>query len=149
MKLHAFSKSILVPKLGGLYNTGVYVWNFYAFRNAAEDRCDGGIALKCTREMKFATTIWCDNSAAVTIAKTAVHPKRTRHIAAKYFKVRDLQKFGVVVVDYIPTSDNRADIFTKPLGYVLFWTHGKIIMGGVLPPLSERRVPTSDLDLIY
>ena len=73
----------------------------------------------------------------------------TRHIASKYFKVRDLQKFGVVVVDYIPTSDNRADIFTKPLGYVLFWTHGNIIMGGVLPPLSERQVPTSDLDLIY
>ena len=100
-------------------------------------------------EMKCATTIWCDNTSAVIISKNAVHPKRTRHIAAKYFKVRELQKHGVVLVAYIPTSDNRADIFTKSLGYVLFWEHGDFIMGGVLPPISDRHVPTSDLDLIY
>jgi hypothetical protein len=100
-------------------------------------------------ELKYATTIWCDNLAAINISKVAVHSKRTKHIAVKYFKIRLVQECGVIVVDYVNTSENCADIFTKPLGSNLFSKFSHLIMDGILPPISSKKVETRDLDSIY
>lgn len=51
----------------------------------------------------------------IPLAFNPVHDARTKHIAKKYHMVRMLVKYGVVVLDYIPTLRNIADVLTKPV----------------------------------
>ena len=41
--------------------------------------------------------------------------KRTRHINIRYFLITDRVKKGEVSIEYCPTGDMLADVFTKPL----------------------------------
>ena len=40
---------------------------------------------------------------------------KTKHIAIRYHFVRDLVEAKIVVIEYVPTSRQLADIFTKAL----------------------------------
>lgn len=62
------------------------------------------------------TTIWVDNQAAIAIAKNPVQQTKTKHYAIKLLFVRELVLNQEVVLTYIPTEENNADIFTKGLG---------------------------------
>jgi hypothetical protein len=41
--------------------------------------------------------------------------QHTRHIDRKLFKLREMRGAGIVKVQYIPTDENTADLFTKVL----------------------------------
>lgn len=41
--------------------------------------------------------------------------KRTKHIKVKYHYIRELIKSGIIQVDYKPTEEQVADLFTKGL----------------------------------
>ena len=41
--------------------------------------------------------------------------KGNKHIMNRYYFVKDYYKKGIINLKYIPTKDNLADIFTKPL----------------------------------
>ena len=41
--------------------------------------------------------------------------QRTKHIDIKYRFIQDEQKKGTIQLQYVPSEDNLADIFTKPL----------------------------------
>lgn len=56
-----------------------------------------------------------DNQAAIKIAKNPQDHKRTKHIQVKYHYVRDQIRDGVFMLQYVPTSDQLADLFTKGL----------------------------------
>jgi len=60
-----------------------------------------------------ATTIWEDNQATIQMSKNPVNHQRCRHIALKYFYIRDLVETGIVKLEYIRTEHQLADIFTK------------------------------------
>ena len=67
------------------------------------------------------TTIWVDNQGAIAIAtnnRGMTH--RTKHVAVRHFFVRQHVTGGDIVVPYIPTEENLADIFTKPCQPVIF-----------------------------
>jgi len=51
------------------------------------------------------------------MTKNAVFSARSKHIEARYFFIRELVQEGNMKAVYIPTEDNVADIFTKPLGH--------------------------------
>jgi hypothetical protein len=77
----------------------------------------------------FATTIWCDNKAAIDLSKNPVFHARTKHIGKVYHLVRDLQALGVVVTVFIGTSDNIADILTKPVSVKIMIHFDHFIFG--------------------
>jgi hypothetical protein len=69
-------------------------------------------------------TIMEDNQATIAIVNSDnKFSERTKHIGVKYFYARDQVINNEVVVKYVETDDQFADIFTKPLVGVLFCRH--------------------------
>ncbi|CAL8991938.1 unnamed protein product, partial [Prunus brigantina] len=66
-------------------------------------------------EQKSPTTIYCDNNSAIALARNPVFHGRTKHIHVKFHYIRDLVNDKVVEVQYCPTGEQIADIFTKGL----------------------------------
>ena len=71
------------------------------------------------RELGFAqdnpATVHCDNHAAIEISKDSKYHSRAKHIDIKFHHVRDRVETGEIVIPYVPTRDNFADVFTKAL----------------------------------
>jgi hypothetical protein len=59
--------------------------------------------------------IFCDNSSTIKLSKNPVLHGRTKHIDIKFHFLRDLVKEGVVELVHCGTSEQMADIMTKPL----------------------------------
>lgn len=70
-------------------------------------------------EMGIATgtfTIYEDNVPCISIAEEPREHQRSKHIDIKYMFLRDMIQAKKLRVKYVPTSEQLADIFTKPLG---------------------------------
>lgn len=59
--------------------------------------------------------IYSHNTAALSITTQKWSNGRTKHIQVRYHHIQLLPETGVIPVVYIPTSDQVADIFTKPV----------------------------------
>ena len=69
------------------------------------------------KDMNIATDdvlIHVDNQGTINLAKNPVNHQRSKHIDIKYHFIRSEIQAGTVKLEYIPTEDNIADIFTKP-----------------------------------
>ena len=60
--------------------------------------------------------IHCDNSSAIDISRNPVLHSRTKHIEVRHHFLRDNVSKGLIKLLFIPTENQIADIFTKPLG---------------------------------
>lgn len=60
-------------------------------------------------------TIHEDNQAAIVLTKDFKFSEKTKHMSTRYFYVREKIQDGTIKVIYVPTNDQLADIFTKPL----------------------------------
>lgn len=69
---------------------------------------------------RLKATLLCDNTAAVKVATDLHLTKRSHHVAREFHYVNEQIYDGTVEVIWIDTAHQRADIFTKPLGKVLF-----------------------------
>ena len=67
------------------------------------------------KELKDPIMIGIDNKGAVDMALDYRSGPRTKHIARRHLKIRELVAEAVVAVKRVATADNIADIFTKPL----------------------------------
>jgi hypothetical protein len=67
-----------------------------------------------------AITISSDNQGAIALSKDNKFHARTKHIDVRYHFIREAVEDGKVSVVYIPTDENPADIFTKPLAKAKF-----------------------------
>jgi len=56
-----------------------------------------------------------DNQACIEFANHNVHHAKSKHIQQRYHYTREVVKKGDIKLAYIPTSENPADIMTKPL----------------------------------
>ncbi|CAI7875773.1 unnamed protein product [Closterium sp. NIES-54] len=61
-------------------------------------------------------TLFCDNQSAIRIANKSGFANRTKHIALRYFFVKDEIEKGRLELSYCPTSEMAADYLTKKLG---------------------------------
>jgi hypothetical protein len=61
-----------------------------------------------------------DNQGAIALSSKRMVSKFTKHIALKWFFTRQCVEEGLIDIVYVPGTENTADIFTKPLGKVLF-----------------------------
>jgi hypothetical protein len=62
-----------------------------------------------------APLIWCDNTSALALASNPVFHGRTKHIEVDYHFVRENVVRGDLLLQFISTHDQLADIFTKAL----------------------------------
>ena len=89
--------------------------------------------------MSEPTVIWVDNSGAVATASRRESSKRSAHIDRRHLKVREWVLEGHLVVKYVKTDDNHADMFTKPLDSTAFWRHTNAIMADTSVPVAPAR----------
>ena len=74
------------------------------------------------------TTLFCDNQAAITLSNSQKHHQRTKHMNVRFHYLRDLVNDNVILMQWISTQFQQADLFTKPLGTQLFTQLRKLIM---------------------
>lgn len=64
--------------------------------------------------------LYCDNNAAKKLIGGEADPKRTKHIDVKFHFVKECRQNGLIDIKFVSTTDQIADILTKPLGKILF-----------------------------
>ena len=83
-------------------NEGVWMMEFIS---------DLGVIPSASDPMK----IFCENTAAIALAKESRFHKRTKHIKRRFNSIRDRVKEGDIGICKIHTDLNVADPLTKPL----------------------------------
>jgi len=64
--------------------------------------------------------LWCDSQSALALMHNPVTSARTKHIDVCHHLVRERVADGTLVVQYVGTAEQTADILTKPLGTIAF-----------------------------
>jgi hypothetical protein len=62
----------------------------------------------------------CDNTSAISVAKNPVLHSTTKYIEVRYHFLRYNVDKGKIALIHVPTHDQLADIFTKPLDQATF-----------------------------
>ena len=79
-----------------------------------------------------ATTLLCDNNAAITLSEDPAFYARVKHFDIRYHFLRERVQSGDISLFYVNTKDNIADIFTKPLDTTAF-TRLHVFLGLLSP----------------
>ena len=64
------------------------------------------------------TIIHCDNQSSIKLSVNPIFHDRSKHIEIPYHYVRDMVDRNSIKLEYICTTDQTADILTKPLSRV-------------------------------
>lgn len=94
----------------------------------------GAPALGCS-------TIWCDSASAISLSTNPVLHNTTKYVAVSFHFVQERVVDGSLVVRYVSTKDQQADILTKALQWEAFhhlrcklmWEIPISLRGGVKP----------------
>ena len=66
-------------------------------------------------KQRDASQLYTDSQATQAIANSEFPPRSAKHIEVRYHHVRELIRKNEIVLSYIPTESQPADILTKPL----------------------------------
>jgi hypothetical protein len=66
------------------------------------------------------TIIHCDNQSCVKLSENPVFHNKSKYTEIKYHYIIDMVQRKAVHVQYLPTHEQIADIFTKPLAWTKF-----------------------------
>ena len=84
------------------------------------------------------TVIYCDNQSCIKLSANPVFHDRSKHIDIRYHHIRDCVQRRIMLLSYIPTEDQDADILTKALTRSKFEYHRGRIGVADNPYLVER-----------
>ena len=59
--------------------------------------------------------IYCDNQGVIALAKDNKYHSHTKYIDLRYHFIREVVEDNIIRMEYIPTQENIADVFTKVL----------------------------------
>jgi hypothetical protein len=66
------------------------------------------------------TVIHCDNQRCIKLSENPVFHDRSKHIEMRYHYVGDMVQKNILSIQYVPTTEQTADILTKPLSLTKF-----------------------------
>ncbi|KAL1455732.1 hypothetical protein WDU94_009805 [Cyamophila willieti] len=69
------------------------------------------------------TVLLMDNQGAIKISQNYENSKRSKHIDVKYHFLKDSIQKKLIIIQYVDTKKNTADIMTKALGRCIFSIH--------------------------
>lgn len=75
----------------------------------------------------FISTIKCDNTAAIKVSKDLHLTKRSHHVAREFHFVNEQVHDGHLIIEWIDSPRQKADILTKALGHIIFGSLKKVI----------------------
>jgi hypothetical protein len=78
-------------------------------------------------ELRTPTLLFTDNAAARDHVRNNVKHQRTKHIDIKFHLIRHAFENGHIVVEHVPSREQRADILTKALPRVLHDHHIRLL----------------------
>ena len=84
------------------------------------------------------TMIHCDNQSCIKLSVNPMFHDKSKHIDIWYHHIRYCVQWKIVLLKYIPTKDQDADILTKALGKRKFEYHRGRIGVQDNPYLVER-----------
>ena len=70
--------------------------------------------------LSLAPVLWCDNVSTLALASNPIYHARTKHIEVDYHFIRKKVLNGDILIKFISTLDQVADIFTKGLYSSIF-----------------------------
>ena len=76
--------------------------------------------LNVLKDKNLPITIYEDNQSAIAIANNPVNHKRTKHFDIRYHYIRNEIRNKIIKLEYIPSNENLAGIFTKLTGKIIF-----------------------------
>ncbi|RVW48509.1 Retrovirus-related Pol polyprotein from transposon RE1 [Vitis vinifera] len=89
------------------------------FRAIAHGICEGMWLQRILKELEIISnstmTVLCDNKATISIAKNPVQHDRTKHVEIDRHFIKEKLEGGTIILMYIPSSRQTADILTKAL----------------------------------
>ena len=59
--------------------------------------------------------IKCNNTSAINLSKNPIQHSKTKHIEIRHYLIRDHVQNEDILLEFVPSKDQLADIFTKPL----------------------------------
>lgn len=71
-------------------------------------------------DISNASTLNLDSNSALLVAKNPEHQSTMKHVNRNYHWIRERVADGDIQLSHVPGTENVADIFTKPLGFVKF-----------------------------
>ena len=60
-------------------------------------------------------TIYYNNTSVINISKNPVQHSLTKHIEIQHHFIRELVEDGTLILKFIHTTDQKVNLFTKPL----------------------------------
>ena len=73
--------------------------------------------------------LYCDNQGSIALAKNPIQHQRSKHIDIRYHFVREMIKDDIMILQYVPTDENIADMFTKHIHSPKLKKFKSLIMG--------------------
>jgi hypothetical protein len=79
-----------------------------------------GLLKELGLHMQTGSLVYGDNQSTLAISKNGIKGERTKHVDVKYHFITETVERGDVVLKWIPTTEQQADIFTKALAAPAF-----------------------------
>ena len=76
-------------------------------------------------EVKLPITVYVDNVGAIWLSNNRTTSDRTKHIDIRTSFVKEYQEDGKIIIKFVKSEENEADIFTKNTTNVIFNNHQK------------------------
>ena len=76
-------------------------------------------------EVELPITVYLDNIGAIWLSNNRTMTNRTKHIDIRTSFVKEYQEDGKIIIKFVKSKENEADIFTKNTKNVIFHNHQK------------------------
>jgi hypothetical protein len=74
-------------------------------------------------------TLYCDNQSAIALSADPINHAGTQHIDIRFHFLRDEVNKNRLILNYVPSEKNLADVFTKPCTRVKLQEFFTLIFG--------------------